>query len=343
MPDDTLTRIPEQGMFGDTQALLNFMNSLFGTNNSSVTSSEPGGDAKELVTQFLTQLLPELDGRYSPEAAQRDSQGVVDRIMRQYREGNPSIFGASSAAGAYDSTTAKLLSNDAFARAVSQSSDTVLKTQDQYARLRQTGLNQFLNLVLGMLVANRRTATDSKNNAPSNAARNAALAAGALRGLTGSKGNQKAPAPKAPGKGNNNQGKDNESTDDGTSELQRQLDAQNGNRDDADAEANAQDVMSQILDSMGLGDLNIGELNPIDTSGLEITPMNELGDGLSDFSDLPDFDFTDSFLGGFDNLDIGELTPIDLGDTSDGGDMADIPDFGDTGGGEIPEDDSGEE
>lgn len=118
------------------------------TNNSGESQSNLQGQsitkrfddaAKALLDAFTNNLFntqAEGESQYSRENAIADAQGSIDAIFRQYREGNlPQIYQAQNNTGAYNSTSAQFLANDAYGEAVAKSAGVVQDTIAQYASL----------------------------------------------------------------------------------------------------------------------------------------------------------------------------------------------------------------
>lgn len=75
-----------------------------------------------------------VDPGYTKQDAIADSQGLVDSIFRQFRSTSlPQIYAAQGSAGAYNSTGAQLMANDAYADTVSKAQSAVLGNIKSYA------------------------------------------------------------------------------------------------------------------------------------------------------------------------------------------------------------------
>lgn len=113
-------------------------------------------EASKLLLDSLTQ---QLSGKvnegvqgYSKADAINDVSGVVSNIFKQFKETTlPNILGVQGAAGAYNSTSAQLLADNAYGQAVAQSSDTVLKAIADYAGIETSKQNAFMSSLLGAL------------------------------------------------------------------------------------------------------------------------------------------------------------------------------------------------
>src|SRR5258706_13508228 len=119
MPDPVA--IPEVSPFGDINSLMELLKGIFGTaGNTSENQSSPEGLAATMA--LFQQLLPGLMSEdFSSAAAERDSKGGVDQIIRQMMEqGMPQIAGAENASGGYNSTAASLLKNDLTSRTAAE-------------------------------------------------------------------------------------------------------------------------------------------------------------------------------------------------------------------------------
>lgn len=97
--------------------------------------------AKALLDAFSNSAFDEVadgESQYTRENAITDASGVVNDIFRQYREqALPEIYSAQGSTGAYNSSAAQLLANDAYGSAVSQSAQVVTDNIARYAELGQ--------------------------------------------------------------------------------------------------------------------------------------------------------------------------------------------------------------
>lgn len=71
---------------------------------------------------------------FSKGAAFSDADSLMDGIFQRFRESDlPQIFSRNCKAGVYNSTTAQLLANDAYARKVREAAEVKVKTAVDYA------------------------------------------------------------------------------------------------------------------------------------------------------------------------------------------------------------------
>jgi hypothetical protein len=124
-----------------------------GTTQTQQTSFDA---ASKALLDKLTQSLSAQQGTggtgYSKQDAVVDAQGTIDAIFRNYRENDlPQIVSAMGAAGAYNSTGAQALANDAYAEAVAKSSTAVLQTIKDYAGISRENEQLFMTGLLGAL------------------------------------------------------------------------------------------------------------------------------------------------------------------------------------------------
>lgn len=143
----------------------------FGRGSSSSTSTTTGSesgqstvtrlDQEQLdLVQQLTSLLVgnvrEGSPQFSPQQARQDVQGSIENLYRTYSEEVlPQIFSAQAGAGAYNTATAQLMANDAFARTTAEAGALELQAITNYAQLGQQqqgitlqGLQALLNAQL---------------------------------------------------------------------------------------------------------------------------------------------------------------------------------------------------
>ena len=86
----------------------------------------------------LTPILITSPTEYNKSLAISDAQGVVASIFQEYRDTDlPQIYQAMNGSGGYNSTSAQLLANDAYARAVTKSAKEVLDNVSKYGNIRQ--------------------------------------------------------------------------------------------------------------------------------------------------------------------------------------------------------------
>lgn len=126
------------------------------------TSGSPGAQAN--IDSILAQLTQQLgSGAYSKDAAFKDSDALLAQIFQSYRENDlPQIYNAQVNSGGYNSSTAQLMANDAFSRAVVQSQATKLKAATDYGQVN----NQLANAATAagnVATKTNQTSTQQKN------------------------------------------------------------------------------------------------------------------------------------------------------------------------------------
>ena len=130
-----------------------------GTTTKTETSPEAMG--------FLNQILPSLisstqSGDYSKAAAIKDSQGIVNQVMQNYKEMVlPQIFAGEASRGGYASTSKALLSNDAASRAAAQAASLVADTAIKYGGIQSQNTNALTNILNTMVNANKQSTTST--------------------------------------------------------------------------------------------------------------------------------------------------------------------------------------
>lgn len=109
---------------------------------TSKSSSRAGLSAQEVLDQFN-----KTSGQYSKESALGDVSGVLRaQAIGALQEAMPGISKQTNNAGAYDSTTKQLLTNDAEARITGQLAQTGLNAITQYANINNQNLDSLGNL-----------------------------------------------------------------------------------------------------------------------------------------------------------------------------------------------------
>lgn len=109
-----------------------------GTTNESATNIDP------VTMHVLQQLIS--SGDYSKGAAVNDSTGVVRQlVMNALQEQMPQLLSADKAAGGYNSTTTKMLSNDLASRVALQGQEAVQKNIANYANIQANLAQQLRN------------------------------------------------------------------------------------------------------------------------------------------------------------------------------------------------------
>ena len=146
-----------------------------------------GNETSKQVTQRLdnnsianlTALLGTIQGnltgpdQYSKEAALQDSEGVVKQLFAEYSKTLlPQIISKASQSGAYNSSAAQLLADNAFAETVNRAAEVKLNTVAQYAQAsaqKQQTQTQTLGTILqGLLQARETTDLASVVNSVTN-------------------------------------------------------------------------------------------------------------------------------------------------------------------------------
>lgn len=188
--------------FGGPQGLIDLFTQLFGGGGTTTTGDTQSPEAVQAAQSLMAVLGPELTNNdFSNAAAERDSTGAIQSIIRQMTEsGLPTITTGENAAGGYNSTAASLLKNDLATRTAEAGAAKLSATKTSYATARQGQIAQIINLIRTMATAHTQNVTTTQRNAllNQNNTRNAAAAAGAaalLRALTGKGNGGKAPTP----------------------------------------------------------------------------------------------------------------------------------------------------
>jgi hypothetical protein len=191
--------IPEANPMNDIQGLLNIISSIFGQQgNSNVTEgSQPAMDA---INQLLPTLISQFQTNdFSPEAAVKDSQPLIDQIVKDLAEkGIPLVNQGEQAGGGYSSTTASLLKNDLASSAAAKGAAQVSATKTAYSQARQMQMMQLISLIGQLRASSLTRTTTNTSGALSNQGQNAAgIAAllGLIRSLTS--GNSAKPKPES--------------------------------------------------------------------------------------------------------------------------------------------------
>ena len=111
--------------------------STSGTGESTTQQSSMDAASKALLDAFTQQMAGKQGTGgtgYSKADAVKDVAGTIEGVFRQYREQElPQIVGQMGIAGAYNSTGAQFLANDAFAEATARAADTTMKAITDYA------------------------------------------------------------------------------------------------------------------------------------------------------------------------------------------------------------------
>ena len=171
---------------------------LSGSASTSSTSSNSSGSGSERSTtrklssadeQFVQQLVRQFAGGTEANLtdarknALADVKGGVEALFKEYSEtALPQIMGKQAQTGGYGSSTAQLLTNDAFARTVAQGQKLALDAVTAYETTAINKSNQAiqgLGLSLQTLLQAQQTNDTSSNfNTRSNSRTNSASASG---------------------------------------------------------------------------------------------------------------------------------------------------------------------
>lgn len=146
------------------------------TESGSSQARTSGNETSQQVTQRLdnnsianlTALLGTIQGnltgpdQYSKEAALQDSEGVVKQLFAEYSKTLlPQIISKASQSGAYNSSAAQLLADNAFAETVNRAAEVKLNTVAQYAQAsaqkQQTQAQTLGTILQGLLQARETT------------------------------------------------------------------------------------------------------------------------------------------------------------------------------------------
>ena len=110
----------------------------------------------------MTDLIPRLtnkDIEYSKDTAIADAQGTVNNIFDTYKdEALVQVYYPQCIANGYNSTTMQLLSNNAYAKTVSEGAKVVLDNIQRYAGIRVSDL-QVMSQLIGA-IRNSKTVGD---------------------------------------------------------------------------------------------------------------------------------------------------------------------------------------
>lgn len=120
----------------------------------------------------LDELLKLLGGQagqvqqdFSKQAAQRDAMGLVNDIFNQYRNtALPTIYNAQTGSGAYNSTGAQMLANDAYGTTVNKAAQTVNKNVLDYTQAYQNQMTPLVQM-LGIDKGSRTFGVDTRGQA----------------------------------------------------------------------------------------------------------------------------------------------------------------------------------
>jgi hypothetical protein len=145
------------------------------TESGQSTARTSGNESSKQTTQRLsdsnisdlTALLNTIQGNitgkkeFSREAAIQDSAGIIQDLFTQYsQQALPQIISKASQSGAYNSTAAQLLADNAFAETISKSAQVRTNAIAQYAQAdatRQQVQTQTLGTILQALLQSKET------------------------------------------------------------------------------------------------------------------------------------------------------------------------------------------
>lgn len=138
-------------------------------NSSGQVNLETMGDTGRLQLDELLKLLggnaAGITQDFSKGAAIRDSAGLVQNIFDNYQKtALPTIFNAQTGAGAYNSTGAQLLANDAFAQTTNKAAGAVNQNILNYSAAYQQQMQPLL-AALGVDKGSRTVGTDTRGQA----------------------------------------------------------------------------------------------------------------------------------------------------------------------------------
>lgn len=130
----TLEKIapPETG-----DILAQLMKVMQGYDPKTTTTTSGNPQTQALLEQLAASLTGTANsGDFSKDAAFSDTDALVQQLMKTFQENAlPSIYQQQSNTGGYNSTTGKLLANDAMARAIAQASAAKVDNAAKYAAI----------------------------------------------------------------------------------------------------------------------------------------------------------------------------------------------------------------
>lgn len=126
--------------------------STSGQGTTSIVTTSLDENSKRLLDALTQQLSGQVAAGvqgYSKADAITDVAGTVQAIFKQYKEQDvPQIFAAMGQAGAYNSTNAQLIANDALAEAIGKASTATFGAIKDYAGISQAKEGQFMDSLL---------------------------------------------------------------------------------------------------------------------------------------------------------------------------------------------------
>ena len=294
---------------GQMQQWSNLIESLFGSSENRTTNTQSGSAADP----FLTQLIQQLMGTAGQGANEANIQALIAPIMMQLRDqALPGIQqGANAGGGIFNSSTQKLLQNDALARATALGGEAAVKQQNNQQ-------NQLMNLLNILAQATKSTTQQQSSSKPGTASNlgKAALGAAAAKKLANAFKNAKGQSPSAAG----GTGADDEAmakmAGAGSSDEEKMESVSGQWGEDKGLETDSWDSGNNGMDS--IWDM-FGDINAPDFEG----NFDETGESVSGFWG------GDSGVSGDDGS--GESVSGFWGDGSSGGGFGEEPEFEDLG------------
>lgn len=123
------------------------------------------------LTSLLQSVQDSITGKkeFTREAAIQDSEGIVKDLFTQFAEtALPQIISKASQGGAYNSSAAKLLSDNLFAQTVGKAAEVRVNAISQYAQAnaakQQTAAQTLGTVLQGLLQAKETSTLDSMVN-----------------------------------------------------------------------------------------------------------------------------------------------------------------------------------
>lgn len=146
-----------------------------GNEVSSQTTQRLDSKSIQSLTEVLNSLQAGLVGgkEYSKEAALQDSEGIVQQLFSQFSQTLlPQIISKSTGAGAYNSSAAQLLADNAFAETVGKAAEVKVNAIAQYAQAaatkQQTQAQTLGTILQGLLQSKETTNLNSLLNSTTN-------------------------------------------------------------------------------------------------------------------------------------------------------------------------------
>lgn len=142
-----------------------------GTTNqsgSSSTNTQSLSDSDTAALQALIQALGGQNAQYSRQNAIADSQGFADSALKSLKEtGLPQILANQTTAGAYNSTSAKQLSDDLTARTATDISTNTANVVSNYAQINNQN-DAVLASLYNILKGSKTTSDTNSSSTTSN-------------------------------------------------------------------------------------------------------------------------------------------------------------------------------